>query len=94
MTKIPKFILSVLLISMTTANTIPENFQDSAEKLITASLAESTVYNRLAYLCDTFGPRLSGSNNLENAIDWILAEMKKDGLSNVHGEKVKVPAWI
>ena len=94
MTKIPKFILSVLLISMTTANTIPEKFQDSAEKLITASLAESTVYNRLAYLCDTFGPRLSGSNNLEDAIDWILAEMKKDGLSNVHGEKVKVPAWI
>ena len=94
MTKIPKFILSVLLISMTNANTIPEKFQDSAEKLITASLAESTVYNRLAYLCDTFGPRLSGSNNLEDAIDWILAEMKKDGLSNVHGEKVKVPAWI
>ncbi|SVB16231.1 uncharacterized protein METZ01_LOCUS169085, partial [marine metagenome] len=32
--------------------------------------------------------------NLENAIDWILKEMEKDNLSNVHGEKVKVPVWI
>ena len=52
------------------------------------------AYNRLAYLCDTFGPRLSGSQNLENAIDWILKELEKDSLSNVHGEKVKVPSWV
>ena len=52
------------------------------------------AYNRLAYLCDMFGPRLSGSKNLEKAIDWIIKEMKKDGLSNVRGERVKVPAWI
>jgi carboxypeptidase Q len=41
-----------------------------------------------------FGPRLSGSKNLEKAIDWIIKEMKLDGLSNVKGERVKVPTWI
>ena len=94
MTKTLKFISFVLLVGMTNANAIPEKYQDIAEKLITASLADSTVYNRLAYVCDTFGPRLSGSDNLENAIDWILEELEQDGFSNVRGEKVKVPAWI
>jgi len=45
-------------------------------------------------LCDTFGPRFTGSDNLERAIDWCLAEMKRDGFQNVHGEKVKVPRWV
>ena len=94
MTKALKFISFALLIGMTSANAIPEKYQDIAEKLITASLADSTVYNRLAYVCDTFGPRLSGSDNLENAIDWILEELEQDGFSNVRGEKVEVPAWI
>jgi carboxypeptidase Q len=48
----------------------------------------------VAYICDTFGPRLSGSTNLENSIDWILAEMKKDGLENVRGDEVTVPHWV
>ena len=89
-----KFISAVLFIFIMNANPIPEKYQDIAERLITASLADTSAYNRLAYLCDTFGPRLSGSQNLENAIDWILKELEKDSLSNVHGEKVKVPAWV
>ena len=89
-----KFISTVLFILIINANPIPEKYQDIAEELVSASLADTSAYNRLAYLCDTFGPRLSGSKNLENAIDWILKEMEKDNLSNVHGEKVKVPVWI
>ena len=89
-----KFISTVLFILTINANPIPEKYQDIAERLVAASLSDTSAYNRLAYLCDTFGPRLSGSKNLENAIDWILKEMEKDNLSNVHGEKVKVPVWI
>lgn len=89
-----KVISAVLFIFIMNANPIPEKYQDIAERLITASLADTSAYNRLAYLCDTFGPRLSGSQNLENAIDWILKELEKDSLSNVHGEKVKVPSWV
>ena len=45
-------------------------------------------------MCDTFGPRFTGSKNLEAAIDWCLAEMKKDGFLNVRGEEVTVPRWV
>ncbi len=43
---------------------------------------------------DTFGHRLSGSASLEAAIDWILSEMKADGLQNVRGERAMVPHWV
>jgi carboxypeptidase Q len=65
-----------------------------AGQLIRAATETDFAFQRLAKLCDTFGSRLSGSTNLENAIDWILAEMKGDGLQNVHGEDVMVPHWV
>lgn len=52
------------------------------------------AFNRLETLCDKFGSRFSGSTNLEMAIDWIVGEMKKDGLENVHTEPVMVPHWV
>jgi carboxypeptidase Q len=64
------------------------------EQLINAATQTNFAYTRLARLCDTFGPRFSGSTNLEAALDWILAEMKRDGLENVHGEDVAVPHWV
>ena len=94
MTKILNFIILVFILSFTSANPIPDKYQKIANDIIEASLSDSLTYSRLAYLCDTFGPRLSGSTNLENAIDWILEAMKKDGLSNVRGERVTVPTWI
>ena len=63
-------------------------------QLIHTITTNQFAYNRLAALCDTFGPRFSGSTNLENALDWILAEMKRDGLENVHAEDVQVPHWV
>ncbi|HEX3719402.1 MAG TPA: M28 family metallopeptidase [Verrucomicrobiae bacterium] len=64
------------------------------DRLIDAETDSMFPYERLARLCDTFGPRFSGTTNLEAAIDWVLAEMKRDGLENVHGEKVMVPHWV
>ena len=43
---------------------------------------------------DCFGPRFSGTPELEQAIDWILEEMRRDGLENVRGEPVMVPRWV
>jgi carboxypeptidase Q len=67
---------------------------DVPEKLMAAETNSDFAYQRLARLCDTFGPRFSGTTNLEAAIDWILAQMKNDGLDNVHGEEVMVPHWV
>ena len=65
-----------------------------ADQIIDAAMADSAAWDRLAYLTDTFGPRFSGSPNLELAIDWILEAMKADGLENVRGESVMVPHWV
>jgi carboxypeptidase Q len=63
-------------------------------RLIAAATRDSAAWQRLAKLSDTFGPRFSGTPNLERAIDWVLGEMKKDGLENVRGEDVMVPRWV
>jgi carboxypeptidase Q len=65
----------------------------SQNKLIDAALSDSSAWERLALLADTFGNRPSGSQRLERAIDWIVAQMKTDGLENVHTETVMVPVW-
>lgn len=67
---------------------------DPAEALLRATTNSDFAWQRLARLCDTFGPRFSGTSNLNAAIDWILGEMRQDGLENVHGEEVNVPHWV
>src|SRR5262249_24089805 len=73
---------------------VAARYQDDAHRLIAAALSDSNAYSRIAELSDRFGSRISGSRALEDAIDWILAKMKADGLANVHGEPVSVPHWV
>ncbi len=69
-------------------------YEAAAARLIAAATADSAAWNRLAELTDRFGHRLSGSASLERAIDWMLEEMRRDGLDNVRGQPVLVPRWI
>jgi carboxypeptidase Q len=71
-----------------------DDYREQAARIIGAALSTDRAYRRLAYLTDRIGNRLSGSENLEHAIEWALAEMKRDGLENVRGEKVMVPHWV
>jgi len=71
-----------------------DDYRGNAARIIGAALTSDKAYQRLAYLTDHIGNRLSGSQNLEHAIDWAITEMKKDGLDNVHPEKVMVPHWV
>lgn len=69
-------------------------YQEPASRLIGAALASDEAWQRLAYIGDTFGNRLSGSPNLDAAIKWAVEEMQRDGLENVHTEAVKIPHWV
>ncbi|HJU65564.1 MAG TPA: M28 family metallopeptidase [Gemmatimonadaceae bacterium] len=69
-------------------------YRAAADSLIRAALADSFAYRRLAELTDRFGARFSGTPSLESAIDWVLAQMRSDGLENVRGEPVMVPRWV
>ncbi|HEX6622356.1 MAG TPA: M20/M25/M40 family metallo-hydrolase [Pyrinomonadaceae bacterium] len=71
-----------------------ETYADEAARIIGAALTDDTAYRRLAYLGDRIGHRLSGSAQLERAIEWAVAEMKKDRLDNVRTEMVMVPHWV
>jgi len=68
-------------------------YRDTAARLIKAATADDFAWQRLAEFTDTYGNRLSGSENLTRAIAWAAEAMKKDGLENVHTEKVMVPKW-
>jgi carboxypeptidase Q len=73
---------------------IASHYQATANRIIDGALADSAAYLRLAEMVDTFGHRLSGSESLEHAIDWVLAQMKSDGLDNPHTEPAMVPHWV
>jgi len=69
-------------------------YRDPASRLVGAAITNPFGWQRLAALTDASGHRLSGSPQLEHAIQWVMAEMKKDGLENVHAEPVTVPRWV
>uniref|UniRef100_A0A8C3B5W3 Carboxypeptidase Q n=2 Tax=Anatinae TaxID=2068716 RepID=A0A8C3B5W3_CAIMO len=71
-------------------------YSDTAKAIIDLAVhgkAQNRSYERLAVFADTVGPRLSGSKNLDAAIQYMFSALQKDGLENVHLEPVKVPHW-
>jgi hypothetical protein len=73
---------------------LTDQYKSTADKLIDAALADRDGYQKLAYLCDHIGARLSGMASLDRAIQWSEETMKADGLSNVRVIPVKVPKWV
>jgi carboxypeptidase Q len=69
-------------------------YRATADRLIAAATADSAAWLRLAELTDRFGSRISGSESLERALDWVLEQMRADRLENVRGEPAMVPHWV
>lgn len=65
-----------------------------ASEIITAARASRGAYTKLEELTTRIGHRLSGSPELDRAIAWAQEAMTRDGLANVHTEKVMVPHWV
>ena len=93
-TSLSAAILSAALVHPVYAQSIADRYRADANRIIDAALADSTAWNRLAEMTETYGNRLSGTPSLEKAIDWVIAKMKEDGLQNVRGEPVMVPHWV
>jgi len=71
-----------------------EPYREPAARLIGEALSDTFAWRRLSELTDTIGHRLSGTPQLDRAIQWAVEEMKRDGLENVHTETVSVPRWV
>ncbi|XP_037500265.1 carboxypeptidase Q [Rhipicephalus sanguineus] len=52
------------------------------------------TYEELAKFVDRFGARISGSRNLENAIDYMVELLGRQELDRVYTERVAVPHWV
>jgi carboxypeptidase Q len=71
-----------------------ETYREPARRIIDDSRSSTFAWDRLAELGDTFGNRLSGSENLDGAIKWAADQMRQDGLENIRLDPVKVPHWV
>ncbi len=63
------------------------------ERILAAARKDDRAWNRLAELCDTFGPRPAGSTAYLAAARWAADRMRDDGLDRIRLEPVEVDAW-
>jgi hypothetical protein len=63
------------------------------ERLRDAAIEDTYALNKLRYLTDNIGPRLSGSPQAQRAVDYVAGEMRALG-ANVTLEKATVPHWV
>ena len=69
-------------------------YRETANRILSAALTDDGAWDKLTYLCDHIGHRMSGSPALEQAVAWAAEQMKADGLENVRLQPVKVPHWV
>jgi carboxypeptidase Q len=63
------------------------------EHLRDAAMKDAYPLNQLRHLTDNIGPRLSGSLQAQQAVDYVAGEMRALG-ANVTLEKAMVPHWV
>ena len=76
------------------SGTVPAIYAKAADSIYRAATGDSLAYIRLGRLVEPSATDSAGRPSLEAAIDWILAEMRRDGLENIRGEPVMVPRWV
>ena len=57
------------------------------EKIVTTGHEESQVMDHLDVLVNRIGPRLTGSDNLTNACEWVRDRFKSFGIENARLEQ-------
>ena len=80
------------------SRSIHEKYSSIASQIIdycTKGDGRNRAYDRLVLLCDKFGSRFSGTQQLEGAIDYMISDLSKPELSlNVRGEDAMVSLWV
>ena len=71
---------------------IDSSFLNLSYKLTQTALADTFGYNLLRELC-AFGGRLSGSNNLLKAEDYLLKTMSGMGFDTVYTQTFTTTNW-
>lgn len=73
---------------------LTQTYREPAGRILGAALTDEEGWSKATYLTQVIGNRLSGSPELQAAIDWAAATMRSEGLDNVQLQPVKVPHWV
>src|SRR5215470_9607182 len=65
------------------AGPLAAKYKADADRILQAAETDEDGYAALTYLCDHVGKRLSGSPQLNTAVEWGAELMRKAGLKNV-----------
>ena len=90
----PCLFASLLLATGLFAQSAPDE-ADAAmlRRLYDAALTDSPIYDRLAELVGRYPGRLSGSKNLEGAVQWAAGILRAQGVDRLELQPVMVPHW-
>jgi hypothetical protein len=76
------------------AGPLAAKYGADAARILKAAESDEDGYAALTYLCDHVGKRLSGTPQLNTAVEWGAELMRKAGLQNVTVQPVMVPRWV
>ncbi len=71
---------------------LSKRYSRDAERMLAWTKDDKGCYSLLADFCDHFPKRLSGSENLERGLDWLIGKMSAEGWK-VKTQPVMVPNW-
>jgi carboxypeptidase Q len=71
----------------------PPELLSNLEKLRDAALSSDYALRQAAHLTENIGPRLSGSPQAQQAVEYVSGELRRLGL-DVKLQKVMVPHWV
>lgn len=88
----------ICLLTILALNVLTSSAQTADEKNIKLfykkALTDSKCYSWLEYLSNDIGPRLSGSKNAEEAIQYTKRQLESLRLDKVYLQEVMVPHWV
>jgi Zn-dependent M28 family amino/carboxypeptidase len=76
------------------AGPLAAKYKVDADRILTAAETDQDGYAALTYLCDHIGKRVSGSPQLNTAVEWGAELMRKAGLQHVTVQPVMVMHWV
>lgn len=69
-------------------------FGERVQSLIDSAMNSDTAWEKMLYLCDRIGARLSGSASLQRAIEWTRSTLENEQYDRVWLQPVQVPHWV
>ena len=77
----------VLLVFLAPAWLVVADEKADIERIVSVGRTDNRVMEHLDFLCNRFGPRLTGSDNLQNASEWTKDTFASFGLDNARLEE-------